>query len=277
MSQLGAMQGGSVEPGRALSRQFHLDARLGSGGLGDVYRARSLASGEVLAVRATEIPDAPAALEAFGDVIALHDRFPRLPLVRVRSCGGAGGCLWYGMDYLEGQSLHSLVLYRGVAAVPDPVGLIADAAEAIAALHAENVVHQDLSPRNLFLENGGGRVKILELGVAPAVARLVREKPGLITTPRLRAPEQLVTERADPRTDLYALGTVLYFLVTGKRAISKGPQALQLATEGRVLPPKLEAVPDKLRPVLQRALAMRPDDRFSSAIELAAALRSVRS
>jgi serine/threonine-protein kinase len=118
-------------------------------------------------------------------------------------------------------------------------------------------------------------VTILELGIAPAVARLVREKPGLITTPRLRAPEQLVAEHADLRTDLYALGTVLYFLLTGRRAISNGSQVLQLATNGGVLPPKLDAVPDRLRPVLQRALAMRPDDRFSSAAEFGAALRNV--
>lgn len=273
MSQLGTMQGGRVEPGRALMMQFDLLAKLGAGGLGDLYRAQDRASGQVLAVRATEIPDAPAALDAFGSVIALHNRLAQLPIARVRSCGGAERCLWYGMDYLDGESLHSLVLYRSRPSLPEAVRLVIEATDTVAALHAENVIHQDLSPRNLFVDNG--KLRILELGIAPAVARLIREKPGLITTPRLRASEQLVAAQADPRTDLYALGAVLFFLLTGRRAISKGPQVLQLATEGGVAPPKLDEVPDGIRPTLQRALAMRPDDRYSSAIEFAAALRRV--
>ncbi len=151
--------------------------------------------------------------------------------------------------------------------------LVVDATDVVTALHAENVVHQDLSARNIFLERG--TVKILELGIAPAIARLVREKPGIITTPRLRASEQLVAEHADARTDIYALGAVLYFLITGRRALPKGPQVLQLAANGGVPPPKLDAVPRSLQPTLQCALAMRPDDRFRSATEFGVALRKV--
>lgn len=262
-----------MEPSRALTSQFELLSKLGAGGLGDLYRAQERSSGRVLALRATEIPDAPVVLDAVRDVIALHDRFARLPLAQIRSCGGADACLWYGMDYLDGESLHSRVLLRGKLSLPDAVPIVVAAADAVATLHAENVIHQDLSPRNLFLENG--RVKILELGVAPAVARLIREKPGLITTPRLRAAEQLVSPIPDPRTDLYALGCVLFFLLTGRRAISKGPRVLQLATEGGVALPELDGVPDGVRPTLQRALAMRPDNRYSSAEEFATALRKV--
>ena len=275
MSPLGPVSGDRVEPSRALIGHFEILGPLGQGGLGDLYRAHQRRSGDLRAVRATVIPDAPVALDAIGDVVALHERFATLPLARVRSCGGADGQLWYAMDYLDGESLHAHVLGRGKVAPADAVALVVQVAETLSALHAENVVHQDLSPRNLFVEDG--KVKILELGIAPAIARLVRERPGLITTPNLRAPEQLVAAHADRRTDLYALGTVLFFLLTGRRAISKSPQVLQLATDGGVAPPKLEAVPDTLRPPLQRVLAMRPDSRYQTAAEFAAALRKVRA
>jgi serine/threonine-protein kinase len=144
----------------------------------------------------------------------------------------------------------------------------------VADLHQANVIHQDLSPRNLFLV--GGTVKVLELGIAPALARVVREKPGLITTPRVRAAEQLVSAEAKPATDVYALGTILYYMVTGRKAIPEGGGVLQLATDGQVPPPKLDAVPRSLRPILERALALRPEARFSSAAELGAAMRAVR-
>lgn len=273
MSQFGTMPGGRVEPSRALTSRFELLAQLGPGGLGDLHRARERTSGQVLAVRLTEVPDVPIVLDVFGDIIALHKRLGRVPLARIRSCGGAGGCLWYAMDCLDGLSLHSLVVDRGKQPLEAAVQLILQAADTVATLHSENVIHQDLSPRNLFLADG--KMHILELGVAPAIARLIRERPGLITTPRLRASEQFVSPNPDRRTDLYALGVVLFFLLTGRRAIGKGPQLLQLATDGGVPPPKLEAVPERLRPTLQRALAMRPDDRYSSAAEFAAALRQV--
>lgn len=262
-----------MEPSRALNTRFELLEKLGPGGLGDLYRAQERASGRLVAVRMSELPDASAALDAFGDVIALHKRLAHLPLARIRSCGGAERCLWYAMDYLDGQSLHSLVLKRGKPSVQEAVQLVVDAAGILAVLHAENVIHQDLSPRNLFVS--GAKIHVLELGVAPAIARLIRERPGLITTPRVRAAEQLVAPSADPRTDLYALGVVLLFLVTGRSAVGKGPRLLQIATDGGVAPPKLDDVPDRLRPALQRALAMRPDDRYASAVEFAAALRKV--
>lgn len=276
MAQLGTMQGGRVEPGRALTSRFDVVERLSPGGLGALYRATDRASGQTLAVRQTDLPDAEVVLDAFGDLIALHERLGNLSLVRMRSCGGADGCLWYAMDFVEAPSLHARVLEKGKPSLSEAVQLIIDAADTLAALHAANVIHQDLSTRNLFAVDG--KVLFAELGVAPAVGRLIRERPGLITSPRLRASEQLVAPTPDRRTDLYALGVVLYFLVTGRRAMmGEGPHLLQLAADGRVPPPKLGEIPEPVRPALQRALAMRPDDRYATAQEFATALRKVRA
>lgn len=275
MAQLGTMQGGRVEPGRALTSRFELLEKLGPGGLGDLFRATDRASGQTVAVRQTDLPDAQAVVDSFGDIVALHHRLADLPLVRARSCGAADGSLWYAMDFVEGPSLHSLVLKRGKPSLHEALKLVINAAETVSMLHDGGIIHQDLSTRNLFVSDG--RILFAELGVAPAVARLVRERPGLITSPRLRASEQLVAPSPDRRTDLYALGVVLFFLATGRRAINQGPHLLQLAANGGVPPPKLDQVPDALRAALQRALAMRPDDRYPTARELASALRKVRA
>jgi serine/threonine-protein kinase len=267
------MEGGRVEPSPALGRQFQIESRLGTGGLGDLYRARALATGQQVALRLTDIPDAPVVLEAIAGVIALHERLAGVPIARIRASGGDEGRMWYAMDLLGGESLLARVRSKGPLAPGEAARLGAEICEVVALLHDRGVVHQDLSPRNLFLE--GETVKVLELGIAPVLARLIREKPGVITTPRARAAEQLVSAEATPATDVYALGTILYYFVTGRKAIPEGGGILQLATDGKVPPPSLDAIPPVLRPTLERALALRQEARFPSARELGAALRAV--
>jgi serine/threonine protein kinase len=264
------MDGGRVEPGRALTSRFQIQDSLGRGGLGELYRARSLDTGRMQAVRMTDIPDAPIVLDAMAEVIALHERFIDAPLAHIRVSGADEQRMWYAMDLLDGESVLTRVRSKGVLGPDNATELLTQVCDAVAVLHDANVVHQDLSPRNLFID--GETVKVLELGIAPALARVIREKPGIITTPRVRAAEQLVSAEASPRTDVYALGTILYYLVTGRKAIPEGGGVLQLATDGGVRPPTLDAVPDVLRPILTRALAMRPEARFPSARDLGAAL-----
>lgn len=275
MFQRQQLAGGGVKIGRALQSRFEVDAHLGRGGLGDLYRVRALGTDDALALRVTEIPDAPAVLDAFGTVVDLTHRLAHLPIVRMRACGGDDGRAWYVTDFSPGESLLAFVRRRGPLPVADAVRLIGSAADAVASLHDADVVHQDLSPRNLFVD--GERIKLLELGVGLALARLVRDKPGLITTPRIRAPEQLVSLHPYPRTDIYALGAVLYYLVTGRRALPDGAGKLQIATAGGVSHPALGRVPEAVRPILERALAMRPDRRFGTAREFGAALQAARS
>jgi serine/threonine-protein kinase len=268
------MEGGRVEPGPALNGLYQLQGLLGRGGLGDLYRARAVKSAAVHALRLTDIPDAAAVLDALGEVIALNERLSHASLARIRTSGGDAGRIWYAMDLIiDGESLLARVRSNGTLGAREAALLVLQACEAVATLHDAGVVHQDLSPRNLF--TGGHGVTVLELGIAPALARLIREKPGLITTPRVRAAEQLVCAEPDPRTDLYALGTILYYLVTGRKAIPEGGAVLQLATDGKVPPPRIDGVPLALRPILERALALRPVDRFSSVRELARSLSEV--
>lgn len=263
--------------GRSLQGRFEADALLGKGGLGDLYRVRALGTDEPLALRLMDIPDAPPVLDAFGEVEALHRQLADVPLSRMRACGGDEGRAWYATDYLDGESVLSLIRRRGPLPMGDAIQLVARAIRSVADLHARGVVYQDLNARNLFVV--GTDIYLLELGVLPALARLLKERPGLFTTPRARAAEQLVAMEPNPRTDVYALATVLYFVVTGRKAIPDAGNVLQIASTTGLKPPALHAVPEALRPILARALALRPDDRFGSANEfgdaLAVASRSV--
>lgn len=115
MSHLRSMERGRLEPSFALTRGLHLQDRLGSGGFGDLYRART-PGGHLQAVRLTDIPDAPVVLDAIAEVIALHERFEDAPLARIRACGGDEQRLWYAMDLLEGESVLAWVRSKGALA-----------------------------------------------------------------------------------------------------------------------------------------------------------------
>jgi serine/threonine protein kinase len=260
----------NVSLGTALARRFELVATLGSGGLGELYSVRD-GSGKSLALRQTDFLALPSVLEALAGVVALHHRLASrlLPLARVLACGENNDLAWYSTDLQTGQSLADHVRRQGPVPQAQAIGLIAKAAHTISALHDENVLHQDLNPRNIFVD--GDSVSIVELGIGPALAKVLRERPGVLATPSARAPEQFVAD-ADPRTDLYALGALLFYAVTGRKALPDGSSNLRLATAGRVQSPSMQQAPAALRDVLSRVLSMRPDERYPSARAFHAAL-----
>jgi serine/threonine protein kinase len=254
-------------PDETLARRFALHAALGTGGLGELYRVEERASGAARVLRLTDFAPEPEIVAALASVVALHDRLAplRLPLARVHACGAGDARAWYVADALAGQSLLERVRSDGPMAAGAAARLILPVVEALATLHEQRIFHQDLSPGNLFLD--GDRLWLLELGVAPALARAMGERPGALTTPRVQSPEQLVAD-GDARSDLYAIGSVLYHLVTGQRAIGAGAGNLRLATRGGVHSPPLDDVAAPLRPILARALALRPEARPASAAAL---------
>jgi serine/threonine protein kinase len=258
---------------RGLASRFQLVSRFGGGGLGELFRVRAKATQAELALRLTIFKSAPEVSAALNGVADLHRALSTrgLPVVCVVEAGGdtESDTSWYTMEVASEESLLERVRRTGRMAPAAVVHLLRQLAEHVAALHDENVLHQDLSPRNVFID--GDSVRILELGVAAAIARAIGDRPGAFVTPRAKAPEQLVAD-AVPATDLYALGCLLYYVLTGRKAIADGAPNLRIATAGGLRPPSFDNIVPELRPVLARLLAMRPDDRYVSAHELSAAL-----
>jgi serine/threonine protein kinase len=258
---------------RGLAGRFQLLSRFGGGGLGELFRVRAKATQAELALRLTIFKSAPEIVTSLTGVVTLHGRLfaSGSSLVRVVEAGGdtESDTSWYAMEIASGESILERVRRTGRMTPASATRLLVQLAAQIAALHDERVLHQDLSARNVFVD--GDSVKLLELGVAASIARAIGERPGAFTTPRAKAPEQLVAD-AVPATDLYALGCLLYYVLTGRKAIADGAPNLRLATAGGLRPPPLDSIVPELRPVLTRLLAMRPEDRYVSAYELSEAL-----
>ena len=194
------------------------------------------------------------------------------------------------MELLEGESLRAR-LDAGPIPVRKAIDYAAQVAHGLAAAHEKGIVHRDLKPENLFLTKDG-RVKVLDFGLAkltrPEVLPPAGEKPisiaatetgAILGTVGYMAPEQVLGKPADARSDLFALGTILYELQTGKRAFHGASyvetlhailndEPASLAASGREIPPGLE-------PIVRHCLEKNPDERFQSARDLAFALEGL--
>jgi serine/threonine-protein kinase len=194
------------------------------------------------------------------------------------------GLCYYVMELLEGETLRAHVDRLGPLPPARAVHIVGQAARALAEAHDRGIVHRDVKPENLFLTSLGGEhdfVKVIDFGIAKVTtAEAAMTRTGwVLGTPEYMSPEAAMGKPADPRSDVYALGAVLYFLLSGRPPFvgdNAGRLFFAHATEvplppsahvGRPLPPDLEAV-------VMRALEKDPAARYESASELALALAS---
>jgi Tol biopolymer transport system component len=272
---------------------YEIVAHLGSGGMGEVYRARDTRLNRDVAVKVlpslfARDPDrmmrleqearAAAALNAPG-IVAVHD---------IGTDSASGQPLMYVvMELLEGESLRAR-LDDGAIPPRKAAEYAAQIASALAAAHARGIVHRDLKPENLFLTKDG-RLKILDFGLAKAmlVASGASAATGIADTAAgtvlgtvgYMAPEQVRGEPADARSDIFALGATLYEMLTGHRAFSRGTvvetmNAILKEDPPEIAPEMIATIPGALHAILSRCLEKRPDDRFHSAHDLALALQA---
>jgi hypothetical protein len=265
--------------------RYRLRRRLASGGMGDVWVAYHPGLKRDVALKILRADaSAPEAvqrfeLEARATADLLHPN-----TVRVFDYGATDDGLWYYvMELLEGETLQEHVDRVGPLPPARAVHIVGQAARALGEAHENGIVHRDVKPRNLFLTSLGGEhdfVKVLDFGIA----KIVEDVDGSVTrtgfvlgTPTYMSPEVVVGRPADARSDVYALGAVLYFLVSGAPPFEATETRALLAAHvhqepippsirlGRALPPDLEAV-------ILRALRKEPSERYASASELALAL-----
>jgi serine/threonine protein kinase/tetratricopeptide (TPR) repeat protein len=284
---------------------YEIVCPLGAGGMGEVYRARDVRLGRMVAHKTL-----PEHLAQNASALARFEREARAVaalshsnILAVHDVGSDGGTRYVAMELLEGQTLRDL-LVEGRLAWPRAAEVATAVADGLAAAHARGVVHRDLKPANLFVTTEG-QIKILDFGLArtgvedasaldtgnkePDTGSDVVTGPfeplteagTLLGTPGYLAPEQVRGETADARSDVFALGCVLYELLTGRRAFAGGKRADMLQATLYHDPPGLAAsgteVPAELQRVVRRCLEKRPEDRYQSARDLAAELRALRS
>ena len=250
---------------------YRLDAQIGAGGMGAVYRAWDPRLERVIAIKLLHAAgSARIAAEARAAAAISHPN-----VVAIHDVGTSGDITYVAMELVDGESLRSVIAH-GPMAVDRACELALDLVLGLAAAHARGVIHRDLKPENLIVASDG-RLRILDFGLAKILdaAPLDETEPGTVQgTPGYMAPEQARGEPADARSDLFAVGAIVHELVTGRRAFAGTSHADRLSAVLRDTPAFDGLGP--LAPIVERCLAKEPRDRFQSATDLAWALGRVR-
>jgi TolB-like protein/Flp pilus assembly protein TadD len=275
----------------ALRDRYTVERELGRGGMATVYLARDLKHDRLVALKVLR-PELAHLLgpERFLREIEIAARLQHPLILPVfdsgavaPDTGGADQCLWYAMPFIAGESLRDRVNRERQLSVDEAVRIAGEVAQALGYAHAQGVVHRDIKPENILLSEG--HAIVADFGIARAVdatasARLT--ETGLaLGTPAYMSPEQAAGEAGiDGRSDIYALGCVLYEMLAGHPPFA-GTTSQSIRARHAIDPvPSLRTVRSTVTPalerVIRRALSKVPADRFASAEEFAAALSNGR-
>jgi serine/threonine-protein kinase len=297
--------------GQVLESRYRVDACVGEGGFGVVYRATHTTFGEPRALKLLKVPAhfAAATRDAFVKKFVAEGQLVRKlarahpAVVEIEDVGVvavAGQTVPYlALEWLEGETLDEHVARRGPLGEREAIDLLAPAIDAIARAHegavGQVVAHRDIKPQNLFVTKGPGdapTVRVLDFGIAKVMQEgddATRASTGATSTfaafsPTYGAPEQFNPDdfgATGPRTDVHAIGLVLGFSLSGQppfKGKSVGALTLEALADRRPTPRALGAqVSDALEAVCARALARAPAERYASAGELGVALRELRA
>ena len=271
-----------MQAGLKLSGRYALEALLGSGGMGEVWRGVDEHLDRSVAVKVLHehLVD-PELAGRFRREARIAARLQHPGITTVHDVGSDNGHLFIVMELLHGRDLATM-LAEAPAGLPidAAVSLTIQAAEALQAAHAGHVIHRDLKPANLFVLDGG-QLKICDFGIAWAVDSTTRLTAAgqVIGTPAYMSPEQCQGQQVDERSDLYSLGCVLYVLLTGQPPFAEGqPLAIMLQhlnaapAAPRTIRPD---VPSELDNLILELLAKDPARRPTDADHVIAALRAL--
>jgi serine/threonine protein kinase len=256
------------------------EVRVGAGGMGEVWRARDTRLDRVVAVKVLR-PEFAGHPE-FRDLLLREGRLagllshPGVVQVRDYDDGSDGGVPYLVMEYVAGPSLAAVLRAEGTLPPRRVLGLIAQAAEALACAHAAGIVHCDVKPGNVLVD--AGRVKIADFGIAAAIGAVPVTQAGLVMgTLAYLSPERMAGLPATPASDLYGLGMTAYECLTGRPPFRGSPQAVALAHRDRPLPPLPGTVPAPVTELVAALTAKDPQHRPGDALAVAEWARRVRN
>jgi serine/threonine-protein kinase len=262
-------------PGTVLAGRYRIVALLGKGGMGEVYRADDLTLGQPVSLKF--LPDTARTeemLDRFRGEVRTARRVSHRNVCRVYDIGEAEGHHFISMEYVDGEDLASLLKRIGRLPPDKATDVARRICAGLAAAHEKGVLHRDLKPANVMLDREG-QVVITDFGLA-ALADEVPEHDARSGTPRYMAPEQLERGEVTARSDIYALGLVLYELFTGKRAFAATTRPGAGRSPADAAPSSPPDLVGDLDPAVARAilwcLEREPSRRPRSALAVAAAL-----
>ncbi|HVR38882.1 MAG TPA: protein kinase [Thermoanaerobaculia bacterium] len=259
---------------------YKIIGTLGHGGMGEVYRANDPRLGRDVAVKvlARELVSDQDAVDRFMREARAVASLSHANILSIFDFGSENGITFAVMELLEGESLRSR-LARGTLPWREVVDIAAAVADGLAAAHAKGIIHRDLKPENLFITSDGP-VKILDFGLAHSASASTESTPNMVVgTIGYMAPEQLRAQKAEPASDLFSLGCVMFEMLTGNGAFARDSAIETSMAVLREDAPRLStrSFPSELDSIIVTCLEKEPASRYKSARDLALALRGLLS
>jgi serine/threonine-protein kinase len=270
-----------LSPGQLFDGRYEIQGPLGRGGMGMVYRARDKTLDETVAIKVLrpDFAQDPTMAARFRSEIKLARKVRHRNVCAIHDYGEEKGLLYISMELVEGVDLKRVLRERGALPFEEAFDVSIQVAEGLQAVHDAGIIHRDLKTPNIMVDPQK-KARLMDFGIAK------RQEGGgastatgqVLGTPEYMSPEQARGQRVDFRSDVYALGVVIYEIFTGNVPF-RGETPISTILKHLHDPPPIDTarVPDALRPVLRRALAKDPESRYSSAAVLADALREARA
>lgn len=252
-----------IGPGMLLANRYELQEPVGEGGLGQVYRARDLMLAMPVAVKVLfpEFGDDDLAITTLKEEARIAMQLSHKHIVRLHNLQKAHGHYYLVMEFVEGRTLREILELYGRLSLDSVAQIARVSADALSYAHRHGVIHKDLKPDNLLLTQDGV-LKIIDFGIA-CLSDAQRLTEPIIGTPNYMSPEHIRGDPLDLRTDIYALGVMLYEFLSGKQPFPENTPPLEILD---MMPPKLESsrVPGAVIRILEKATAFRRSDRWES-------------
>lgn len=267
---------GRFEPGTRLGQRYRIVAMLGRGGMGEVYRADDLELGQSVALKflPESVARDPETLQQFRSEVRTARQIAHPNVCRTYDIGEVDGHVFLSMEYVDGEDLAHVLRRMGRPSKEKALEIARQLCVGLAAAHENGVLHRDLKPANVMID-GRGRVRITDFGLAAVVDQL-HAHHELAGTPAYMAPEQLSSGTISVRSDVYALGLVLYEIFTGRRVHDTNniSELRELHSSSSINMPS--SVVDEMDPaierVIERCLQKDPTQRPASVYAVLGAL-----
>lgn len=269
--------------GEILATRYEILAELGKGGMGMVYRAHDRELGEDIAVKVVRrdlVASDRTLVDRLKSEIRLARRISHRNVVRSHDLGESNGTYFITMEYVEGITVANLLDRRGRLTIESTLAIGTQLADALAVAHEIEIIHRDIKPANLLIAKEGV-LKVMDFGLARAVKRdaSVTLAGFIVGTPQYMSPEQFMGTDVDARSDLFAVGVVLYECLAGRTPF-EGDSVVTLFTQivdGAPIPLRQLApdIPPRLDAIIHQLIQRKPEDRVATARELSHRLAEI--
>ena len=262
----------------ALAQRYEILGEAGSGSMGNVYKARDRETGETVALKLLkpDIASDQAMMDRFKNELLFARKITHKNVCRVYEFNRFDGIVCTSMEFVEGESLRAVL--RRSAGRPLRKGLdwVLQICSGLKEAHAQGIVHRDLKPENIMIDVQGN-VKIMDFGIARSMEAITQHTASMVGTPAYMSPEQVTGKPVDYRTDVYALGLIMYEVFTGKQAFQADNPVTLAFMQVRETPPDPHDLEPSISMPLENAilqcLEKTPSQRFQSIVQLEEALR----